>query len=869
LADIDGDGDLDLFIGNYFGETVFFRNTAAPGSSNPAYAPASKNPFGIGSVGFGDNASPAFADIDADGDLDLFLGHRGGDIFGFRNTGSIFTPAYAPASKNPFGISPVGSFSKPSFADIDGDGDLDLLIGIGGGETFLFRNTAEPGSSNPAYAPASKNPFGISNVGVGSSPALADIDADGDLDLFIGNGDGDTLVFLNTVAITGVADDVGLIQGQVANGSSSDDKTPTISGTLSAAQATGATLKIFNGNTLLGSVPVNNTAKTWTFTPTLPATAGTTYSITARVADAAGNLGTASAVRTFTLDTTAPAITAAITNVADDFGETQGEIANGGSTDDRWPMLTGTLSAALATGEILQIFNGTTLLGSATVNKTAKTWTYTPTLPATKETKYFITASVADEAGNRGSASAARDFLLQTPNVATTYSSAQTKINNIWSGDLAALNPIDFSKFIGLAQDGFGVYDNKETAVTIPTTVQDTISKLLGTINNTKAESYTYSTPLPYTTSGEFKTDEYSGFGIGAGFEAKLKAGLNLSLKAILGSADLVLNDGIKWSWDKTGLDSQNQQITLSSSYFKNDSSLNVKGANLKLALAGIADIDINTYLEYKMPYSDWEKKVLPSIRNTAKLFDYSFFSNLPQYQDFQGFGNIDYHGLNLDTTSYTQLERGVQSSANSSLLDATLDVDAILALILKKSIKKPKEKPLKDGSPASGFAISGEFDTGLGLKASYDLDFLNILLKANTSISQNISANVDNITGILKLDGKEYGNYAVGDKITLPLSKYDNNNDGVISVNFDYTRLGRVSNKTDLELNTSAELDCLSGNIAGTADLYFAKYSDSTGFGPLFSSVYPITSNTINISDISWGTSFGTGSNSFDMVWA
>jgi hypothetical protein len=111
-----------------------------------------------------------------------------------------------------------------------------------------------------------------------------------------------------TAAITGVADNVGIIQGAVGAAGFTDDLTPTISGTITEALAAGQTLRIFNGATLLGSATVDNTAKTWTFAPTLPATAGTSYSITARVADAAGNLGVASAARTFTLDTTAPSV---------------------------------------------------------------------------------------------------------------------------------------------------------------------------------------------------------------------------------------------------------------------------------------------------------------------------------------------------------------------------------------------------------------------------------------------------------------------------------------------------------------------------------------------------------------------------------
>jgi hypothetical protein len=126
-------------------------------------------------------------------------------------------------------------------------------------------------------------------------------------------------------AITDVTDNVGLIKGSVAPGGRTDDRTPTIRGTISAALAAGETLRIFNGSTLLGSTllgsaSVNNTAKTWSYTPTLPATAGTTYRITARVADAAGNLGTASTARSFVLDTVAPATTAAITDVTDNVG---------------------------------------------------------------------------------------------------------------------------------------------------------------------------------------------------------------------------------------------------------------------------------------------------------------------------------------------------------------------------------------------------------------------------------------------------------------------------------------------------------------------------------------------------------------------
>ena len=195
FADIDGDGDMDAFVGNNYGDTQFFRNTGT--ASNPAFASPDTNAFGLTNIG--SNASPTFADIDNDGDLDAFVGNSNGDTRFFRNTGTASNPEFVPKT-NAFGLTDVGSYAKPTFADIDGDGDLDALVGNNDGDTLLFRNTGA--AKSPAFAGPEINPFGLTKVGIGASPTFADVDGDGKLDAFIGESDGNTLFYLAGTAPT-------------------------------------------------------------------------------------------------------------------------------------------------------------------------------------------------------------------------------------------------------------------------------------------------------------------------------------------------------------------------------------------------------------------------------------------------------------------------------------------------------------------------------------------------------------------------------------------------------------------------------------------------------------------------------------------
>jgi len=111
----------------------------------------------------GSDAGPTFADIDKDGDLDAFVGNNAGNTLYYQNTGDASNPSFATPQTNPFGLTDVGDFARPTFADIDGDGDLDAFVGNNYGNIQFFENqpvvvgpTPTSGNDNLTYTNAAE-----------------------------------------------------------------------------------------------------------------------------------------------------------------------------------------------------------------------------------------------------------------------------------------------------------------------------------------------------------------------------------------------------------------------------------------------------------------------------------------------------------------------------------------------------------------------------------------------------------------------------------------------------------------------------------------------------------------------------------------
>ncbi len=198
LADIDGDGDADLFVGFNGTANRLYRNDAGTFVDIAATA---------GVADARATRAAAFGDWDADGDADLLVGFAPGAgpvLRLYRNEGGRFTDATALA-----GLAvQAGAVRQPVWVDFDGDDDLDLFVAFRDRANMLFRNDAGPLVDIAADV-------GLADVRRSVGAVWADLDADGDLDVIVGNMDGDANgVFRNDAGrFIDVAESWGLAWG--------------------------------------------------------------------------------------------------------------------------------------------------------------------------------------------------------------------------------------------------------------------------------------------------------------------------------------------------------------------------------------------------------------------------------------------------------------------------------------------------------------------------------------------------------------------------------------------------------------------------------------------------------------------------------
>lgn len=233
VTDWDHDGKRDLLVGASKGWVYFYRNAGTDTEpryedrgpivvdGEPLRMPVSPVPEVEGPNGetlYKDDYEPfvEVVDWDADGDDDLLIGgYVTGRIFWYENTGRsddgtpiLHFRGHLMADGKPLD---VGWSANPAAADIDADGDLDLIVGVWrkwGNETppeiaenFLtyYENIGTRTASVLTMKPLPR--IGEFPNEIIASPTLADWDGDGDLDLTVSTCTGAVYLFENVGSV--------------------------------------------------------------------------------------------------------------------------------------------------------------------------------------------------------------------------------------------------------------------------------------------------------------------------------------------------------------------------------------------------------------------------------------------------------------------------------------------------------------------------------------------------------------------------------------------------------------------------------------------------------------------------------------------
>ncbi|MGM8415490.1 Ig-like domain-containing protein [Enterobacter hormaechei subsp. xiangfangensis] len=274
------------------------------------------------------------------------------------------------------------------------------------------------------------------------------------------------------VTIDSVTDNVGNVQGIVADGGVLDDTRPVIRG--SGAEV-GNVITVYttdkDGNTkVLGTTTVDQNGK-WELTPSESLYGDSINQLTVTETDRVGNVAKPADSYDVIMSDTPDA--PAILNVLDDTGTTVINLANNALTKDDTPTLKGTADGAA--GDTITIYNGSQVVGKTTLNSDG-TWSFTPS-PALADGSYTFTVTNTNSAGQESDRSGSFTVTIDStaPNPVSGLQVSDDQ--GAWKGQLTDGMTTDDNKptFTGKAEQGSTVtiYDNGQAMGTVTVTNPD------------------------------------------------------------------------------------------------------------------------------------------------------------------------------------------------------------------------------------------------------------------------------------------------------------------------------------------------------------------------------------------------------------
>jgi hypothetical protein len=163
LGDIDGDGDIEIVVGSNDDQVYAWHHDGTLVIGWPKAT--DDNPYYQGLL-----SSPALGDIDGDGDIEIVVGSNDDKVYAWHHDGT-FVSGWPKAT---FG----NVYSSPALGDIDGDGDIEIVVGSNDGKVYAWHHDGTLVIGWPKATGGST-----------SSPALGDIDGDGDIEIVVGSND--------------------------------------------------------------------------------------------------------------------------------------------------------------------------------------------------------------------------------------------------------------------------------------------------------------------------------------------------------------------------------------------------------------------------------------------------------------------------------------------------------------------------------------------------------------------------------------------------------------------------------------------------------------------------------------------------------
>jgi hypothetical protein len=218
IEDVDNDGLKDLIVSpniaefsENYNQILFYKNEGT--DTIPIFRYKQEKLFEKDVIDLGSKAIPELFDHNGDGLLDLIVSNYGYfnkdsisyecKISLYENIGTINNPVFNFITndyQSIYGLR-LGLSLHPTFGDIDGDGDKDLILGNSEGYLHLLTNTAGPGNTATFTLTTTRIQDDLGNVmdvGQFAAPQLFDYDNDGDLDLIVGKNNGKIRYYENT-----------------------------------------------------------------------------------------------------------------------------------------------------------------------------------------------------------------------------------------------------------------------------------------------------------------------------------------------------------------------------------------------------------------------------------------------------------------------------------------------------------------------------------------------------------------------------------------------------------------------------------------------------------------------------------------------